>query len=401
VDLRNKHKIEYDNLFFCLSIAFSSVVSLVCQTIRKFIGSTKSLDTLMLYAALVWVIVKVLPKIARSINRRDLILFFSMALAFTFSGFSSINDASATKQVVLDILRKCIFPYFGTKLVRYSEELNKYLRISAYIVALSVFSSTFVFANGKGGYSQYDGYALLDGLMLLFVPLISERKFYDFIVAGAILLMTLLTGARGPMLIGVALIFAGFFLTGQKRKYNFIRYAVPLALVGIVVKYMREILLFISSHIGDSGSMRTINALLNNELMESDGRVRIMSCAWEYIQEHYLIGCGVVNDRVIICRAINGIKPPVSYYPHNFFLEVGMQFGFILGLIFACGFLLKLISRYLKCGGIHEKLFMVALLFAGFAPLMISGSYLSWSTFYALIGFCTRSTPFGGASQNE
>lgn len=401
MDLRNKHKIEYDNLFFCLSIAFPSVVSLVCQTIRKFIGNTKSLDTLILYGIFAWVIVKVLPKIVRSVNKRDLVLFFFLALAFTFSGFSTIHDVSATRQVILEILRKCVLVYFGAKLVRYSANLNKYLRASAYIIAISVFAGTFVFATAKEGYSQYDGYTLLDGLMFLFVPLISERKVFDFIAAGFMLVMTLLTGARGPMLIGAMLIVSGFLLTEQKKKYNFIRYVVPLALVGIVAKYMREILLFISTLVGDSGSMRTINALLNNELMESDGRVWIMSCAWEYIQNHYLIGCGVVNDRVIICRAINGTKSPVSYYPHNFFLEVGMQFGFILGLALACVFLLMIVKRFLRCGGIHEKLLLIALVFAGFAPLMLSGSYLSWSMFYALIGFCTRSAPFGGISQSE
>jgi len=366
-----------------------------------FVGSTKSLDALMLYGILALVVIKALPRIVRSINKWDLTLFFCLSLVFLISGLSTINDASATNQVVSDILRKCVMTYFGAKLVHYSTDLNKYLRISAYIVGISVWANTFVFANGAESYSQYDGYTLLNGLMLLFIPLISERKLYDFIAAGAMLVMTLLTGARGPMLIGAVLIASGFLLTGQKRKYNFIRYGVPLALVGIVTKYMREILLFISLHVGNSGSMRTINALLNNEFMESEGRVYIMSHAWEYIQDHFLIGCGVVNDRVIICRAIYGTKSPAAYYPHNFFLEVGMQFGLILGLVLVCGLMFMLIRRFLKCRGIHEKLLLVALFFAGFAPLMVSGSYLSWSMFYALIGFCTRSAQFGGVSQSE
>lgn len=395
--------IEYDNLLFCLSIVFNSVISLVNQTIRRFVGNTGKLDTLLMYGLLLLLIFKILPRFRKMFNAKDLIFFFLLAMAFLAAAVRSVHDSSVSKTVIASIFTSCLPVYIGAKLVHDSPQLNLYLRISACVVLVNVLANTYIFHSGalSGSYSQYDGYVLLTGMTLLLVPLVSEHTVFDIAVAGIMLLATLLTGARGPFLIGAILFVLGMFLMNRGKKLILLLYAILIAAAVIVYRNMQKILLLIASVFGNSGSLRTINSLLNHELTNSGSRIRLMENAWAYIENHMLIGCGVVNDRVILYHAMPELGEAIGSYPHNFFFEIGMQFGLVFGILLCCLLAWTVIKRYMRCTSLRGKLLVIAMFFAGFAPLMLSGSYLDWAMFYAFLGFVTRSDDFGGMILNE
>lgn len=389
---KTKPTIEYGNLFFCMAVTLPSLVYLFTKTVRLVIRSTASLDTLLVYLAFAFVFVKALPELRYAFTRRDLALVFSGGILLAVSAMSPVADMGLLMSTGKDIVFRCLPVYLGAKLVHDSPRLSQYLRLFAVILLLRVMADVYVFSadSAAESYYQFDGYLLLTAIALLFLPLIQEHRIYDIVLAGAILLATLLTGARGPFLAAVLLVFTGILLGGTDRRQSLLRLVLPAGSAYLIYRYMRPILTFIMRTFGSAASMRTVQRLLDNALLEDSGRARIYATVLSYLREHLFWGCGALNDRVILHDAVRGIGPLSGSYPHNIFLEFAMQFGVILGTVLMMLLVAQLLRAWRRCRSHRERLVLVSLLFSGIVPLMVSGSYLTFTMFYALIGFCTR-----------
>ena len=380
-----KKKIEFENLFFCLSMMYSSVVYLFTQTVRKVFGSTKSLDTLLIYGLMMIVVIKVLPCILRSINKIDLFLIWFLTAGFCVSLIYPNSDLGMTIAVITEILTKCIVAYFGAKLVRVTPRLFIYMRLSSIIVLLHVLSDTYIFRAEEfaKGYSQFNGYLLLYAMGLLFVAWMSAGIKADYILVTVILVFCLLMGARGPFLFCALLSVYGLYYRNKGSKHIIIGTILLLFLCIGVSFFWKDILVFLSSQLGDSASMRSINKLLEGEFLKDSLRMTHYSWSVEYIKEHIFWGCGLVNDRILINRAFPSLGEPIGCYPHNFFLEVGMQYGMVFGFVILILLAKKVFCQYYRYRNMTERILLISLIFMGFLPLMVSGSYLTWSAFYA------------------
>ena len=191
-------------------------------------------------------------------------------------------------------------------------------------------------------------------------------------------------------IICVLMVIGGVFFSHSGEKKSPIRYLIPIGVAFLIYKNMRKLLLVIVPFVGKTFSMRTINRLLNHEFFEDSMRTLGYRVALDYIHEHPFLGCGVVNDRVLMNRAMSAWEEIAGSYPHNFFLELGMQFGVLLGSVVAVIMLGIIVRCFLRCRDTEERLLAFALICAGFVPLMVSGSYLTFSMFHTLFGFCTR-----------
>ncbi len=167
---------------------------------------------------------------------------------------------------------------------------------------------------------------------------------------------------------------------GRKRYY----YRVLAIVFMFFIYYIqRKSFYIIAEWFGGNTSLRNINRLLNGVYFNDAWRPRIFLFALSYISNHWFVGAGLLNDRVLIAREFPALGEVIECYPHNFFLEIGMQFGALPGLAFVAVFVAVLIKRFRSCIDISEKYLVIALFFAGFLPLMLSSSYLSSPMFYA------------------
>ena len=90
-----------------------------------------------------------------------------------------------------------------------------------------------------------------------------------------------------------------------------------------------------------------------------------------------------------------GDRVHLGTYPHNLFLELLLQYGWVIGL-FLCVLLLVLLVKALLKKNRPEFVFIVLLLPCGFFKLMVTGSYLNQEpAFYALLGFCLNAISGG------
>lgn len=385
-----KNTIEYENLFFAVCLSFTSILNFLYQSLIFIIGSTHRLDVLISYGLLVTLFIKVVPSLIRNINKWDLLIVFFGVLTLSLSLLSINADTSLVKDEVFRIIRQCIILYLGAKVAFMSSKLIMYMRIAAYITIIRVVADIYLFSTTSlaTGYSQYDGYMFLNGIAMLFLPLMSEKRPIDWAITIITLVLTLLSGARGPFLIIVVMIIVGLMLSGTGTKKKYLAYAMTIILSIIVYNNLKNILTYIAIKFGGGASLRIVNRMMNGIFFEDMWRPKIYSFAIDYINSHWFFGSGLFNDRVLINKQFSGLGEISGSYPHNFFLEIGMQYGAILGLIISVGFVVVLIRRFTRSHTLEERFLMLGLIFSGFLPLMVSGSYLSYPMFYALIGFC-------------
>ena len=139
-------------------------------------------------------------------------------------------------------------------------------------------------------------------------------------------------------------------------------------------------------------STRILEGLLNSNLATDNTRASLRKYALEYIQQHYLWGSGLVNDRRLIYDNFSaGVATAYGTYVHNFFLEIMMQIGLIPGLIISVIYVRKIIDILSKVRHNQHIKVMLVFVITGFFPLMVSRSYLSFSNFYLLTGLLCAS----------
>ncbi len=81
-------------------------------------------------------------------------------------------------------------------------------------------------------------------------------------------------------------------------------------------------------------------------------------------------------------------------YPHNIFIEVLYNYGYLLGGLFIVLFMSAVIKRAFRAKGNDFDLFVI-LVGAGFFPLLTSFTYFEWPIFWALLGYLGRNISLG------
>ena len=146
---------------------------------------------------------------------------------------------------------------------------------------------------------------------------------------------------------------------------------------------------------------RILDKLTEGELLSSSGRNNYYDFVIDYIKSHPLIGSGMINDRAIIANALSvPAEDAYGAYPHNFFLELLMQFGIVIGSVIIIAFLGLLIYTLFGKFKSSYKEYLIMFLFIGFVPLMVSGSYITFQGFYVLLGLMAATLRNGRLVRN-
>ena len=136
---------------------------------------------------------------------------------------------------------------------------------------------------------------------------------------------------------------------------------------------------------------RTLNMISNDSFFTNDsGRNQIYSICIDYIIDNPAKGLGVFGDRLYLDKMLF-LSDDVGMYPHNLVLELFMQYGVVLGILFcfiaAIVFYKAAKNIFRQKNNVLIDLF-VFVLSIGLLPLMFSGSYIINNNFGVLMGFC-------------
>ena len=151
-------------------------------------------------------------------------------------------------------------------------------------------------------------------------------------------------------------------------------------LLGIILIYIffSNIDLFLSFLSSHGIRSRTLQKLLNNELLMSASREDLSSLGINIIWKSPILGFGAFGDRLFY-------EP----YIHNFILEVFIDYGIPMGLFLLLLIIIKIVEKFKMQKG-EERDFLVLLVLGSILPLMVSSSYLIDFRFFFLIGVLVR-----------
>lgn len=171
-------------------------------------------------------------------------------------------------------------------------------------------------------------------------------------------------GSRGVMLCLLSYIGIRIFMKLETIQVKIVFSSLAVVLLGIV--FLGFQMLDTSNEIVDNSYI--LSSLKNGTFFKS-ARSTIYKNSLEMILEKPVLGWGIAGEFFIL-----------GTYPHNFFLEVMIDFGILLGGAFSIYVICKTIIAFKTQQNIKELL--VILLCAGFFPTMLSGSWLlEWKLF--------------------
>lgn len=224
-------------------------------------------------------------------------------------------------------------------------------------------------------------YRLLIPLMIVTWNALRKPNMFDMVLFFIGLLMLLGFGTRGPVLSLAIFIILMLFI-----KTKDLGVKVGFVIVGVLLfVFLEPIVNFFSEIMAMFGmSDRVLADMSNIGEATSSGRDNIWGDALDLIIKNGAQGEGLYADRSFVI--ING----EGTYVHNFFLEVGVNFGLYIGLLVSLVVLFVFFYDFRKLKGTEFLTLLIAIFCFGFLPLMISGSYLASSMFWLLLGVSAK-----------
>jgi len=297
---------------------------------------------------------------------------------------------------------KAVYSMLFLGVVGNPKHILKWLKVAAWLL-FAYYSYRFIGAQIRGYWitaaataagmkaDSYDltfGYDCLLVYAFFLVSAAREKKLLYYIVAGIMIIEILLGGSRGA-LIGVAVLVLILFLKYRKQIPIWIRIIVlslTVFVFGVLLFLGTKGLLRMFSQVagqvfGADSSSRTVQSLVSGEeILDDNGRERIYRDALNMIQNGFW-GYGAYGDRYVIGRWL------WAGYCHNIFLELLIDFGWILGGLLCITIIAGTLKMLTACRDEDWWDCFVIFLIPSF-KLLLSGSFWFTETAWAAMMVC-------------
>lgn len=276
------------------------------------------------------------------------------------------------------------FMWLGYYFVKHSIFLDVLLPVAKVKLVLALVVQTIILINPSrdifGGDYQTAAYSIIVGLISTYYLALRNKKKIDVFLSILGTLILLLCGSRG---IFVSLIFfwAIYFIsqTGNKQKIAII---LSIAIASLFFSF-KEIIAPIASVAESFGfSTHLTDALAQGAVFEDESRELLYAGFWTLIWQEPL-GYGIMGDRYI--SYFTGIfwKP---IYPHNIFLELMVDFGYVIGIVLSL-FLVYFISKNVLFSKNRKyRMTLLVLTSTSLIKLLFASSFWIDQMFFMLVG---------------
>lgn len=290
--------------------------------------------------------------------------FAAVVLLLTIVIFPS-NEPYIIKEGLRFLLPTCVSSALCMVAIRDLNVVVRSLKIVSYVITVLAFSFFLFYLRGFFSISEYSmsfSYSCLLPMMVFY----NEKKPYSMIISVFLFLMVIAIGSRGAAFSFVIYILFDVFASSNKRKW----WILLLSFLFIVL------LPFFENYLGSIGiSSRTLNMAEDNDLFSSTGRNTIQKGAWQLIAD-YPFGMGIYGDRANLGGA----------YCHNIFLELLVDFGWIIGGGICLISLYSIVNLFIRTKGKYKN-YLLIMFVVGIVPLFASGSVFQQAEPWWLLGF--------------
>ena len=277
------------------------------------------------------------------------------------------------------------FPmYFIGRVIDIEKYYNVFFVISAVCIVFTLFYYLHYAQTAKnmaevaGDDNMYTAYRILPHVV--FILWVALRKFN--ILAILLTLMGVLflfsCGTRGPIL---CLVFFGvfYFLFFMNFKHAFIVKGIILGIGALIILFVKEIIMFlVSTFTNYQLSTRILDLFVEGNIGLDSGRSSVKTVLKGYLDSYGgLGGLGYF-----------GSERFGYIYPHDIYLDFCIAYGYIIGtVLFLLLWLLLLVSFFMAKNHL-QKCFIVFLSSFTVVKFFLSGSFVTESFYYILIGYC-------------
>ncbi|WP_392885610.1 O-antigen ligase family protein [Eubacterium limosum] len=383
--------IDYLALTVCLLIAFNPIKNVLILSVRKVIQLPLHIDVIILYSLACFTIFKALLAIKQM--KKDILILLVLLLCILLA--TLIITGKQNNAFLLDIYIQTLFSFVvGYTFCRNIDNyhlLKIYLECTAIVLIITQIFSIFILKENilmDKTYSQEQAYILLPAVIISLNSLFDKITLVHLVNFFVGIWLIFMMGTRGPLacMLFFTLVRVLLKTMQAKRKYVIIG-SVMIVTYGVYTYFTKlmEIALIISENL--HLSTRSIIQILNGSFFMDSTRNVLKVFSIKLIQERPLFGWGMGNDRLKLASMFH-YDDAIGWYPHNFFLEILVQFGVIIGFCFIVYIAYVIfVNVFSKQIGYDEKNVFLIFLAIGFFPLLFSGSYMTWTLFWAFLGF--------------
>lgn len=285
---------------------------------------------------------------------------------FTFTSGVTILPIICLYKKSDDFLRTLTFAYF-VKAV-----------FSIMLYATGNFATIRSSITTNDSYSMAMGYESLIPLLIMGYAVLRSKVFWQrmmfLVIALAMLWMVLTSGTRGAIL---CIIIFGFMYLMYGINYQFKALAkFGILAVALLLAYLclySTLLYDIGTFLTDMGiTSRSINALLSGEISNDNGRLALQEKSFELIAQGGAFGTGFCSSRY----HFNGV------YPHNIFLEIWIDMGYVGGSIFILLIAFAVIRFFVMVKDYQWRVLFLIFFSCAAGKLFVSSSFWMESFFW-------------------
>ena len=342
--------------YFSRTIIPACVVVLVMFSLRYIIQRLRPMDVLfyMVFVCLLLLTILMLPENAEHIEKQIWTILLTVAPMYYIG-------------LAMD-LEKC------KKLVYWASLLG---------LLVTFVYQLYVLASGRT--LQEDNmstsYKALPCTMYLIWWAFCRKKLIHWLPVVLGVTLCLLCGTRGPVVALVIYLVVEWGLTSIRKGLSWKGVVFLLVLVAafafIASGSWQELVLRMSQWAEDLGfSTRVFELLLSGDFSTSNGRTRIANSVIEGIWEKPFLGHGIMGDRVVTG----------GRYSHNLVLEILCQNGLVLGTVLLLALVCFLAVALVRNRRTEKGRFLLMMTCLVITKLMLSGSYLTETHFFLLLG---------------
>jgi O-antigen ligase len=185
--------------------------------------------------------------------------------------------------------------------------------------------------------------------------------------------VALLSGGRGGIVLiiinTIVLLYLSKYKIGKRRIFLILLSLVVFIIMLSVVK-KNETSVYVENGIARAFSYMTSDGI---DMSQTSGRDMVYEQAWELIKERPLTGYGLIRNE--------------AFSPHNLFLNLWMQHGFLF-LLFGCFILYRMLNRLIRIVRQYPQYcLLIPLSTYPFVMLMFSGEYMRTGLFWFTLSF--------------
>lgn len=377
-------------LFFVLYFSWIYIVNPVAGLFRSFLGNTHSLEVLILDVFLLILFINISTKLFKRISIWQIVSIIFLLILLLFS-FLFSTDTKTNSVVLKRVLTEGCPIFILAGCVRDYDKVYRYL-VTLMIIYAYVGFFIFRFLNygalsDDANYSAEMTYLWLSPAIVLLYDVVNHFTWRSLIPLLISVFSVIGFGSRGPVVcIALSLIFFVILKPGSLK--NNVKMIVPAVLLAVffIINSERIINVMTDSLLSSGLTIRSLTSLGDEAAYSEDARARIIQVCIARFNSNPLVGTGLVNDRMYIKNFLASYDDAHGWYPHNFILEILMQFGFVLGIILLLVLLIFFIHCLRRSPTTEARAVLIIFIGTYLFPLLFSGSYLEWKGFYALMG---------------